>query len=143
MASMNKLLIPLGSLALIGFLVWLAYLMGFRGGRRISGETELLALAGPHGGTQQFLLDTKGASAIALLKDGQLMAAKIVGEQVVTRIFPISALMSIKQTKSKPDQNLAIELRFKDFGFAPVCVETNENHLPSWLEQLQLETSNS
>ena len=132
-------LLPLLSLASIGFLVWLAYFWGFRGGRRISGEAELLALSRPHGGAQQFLLDTNGASAIALLNDGQLMAAKTVGDRITTRIFPASALAHIKLYQPKSDQNLGIELRFSDLGFSSIRLEATESCLPDWLDRLKSE----
>lgn len=137
---MSVILIQTASLASIGFLVWLAYFLGFRGGRRISGEAELLVLMGPYGGAQQFLLDSKGASAIALLNDGQLMAAKTVGDRITTRIFPTSALAHIKLYQPKSVQNLGIELRFKDLGFSSIRVATTESHLPAWLNQLKTET---
>ena len=137
---MSVILIQTASLASIGFLVWLAYFLGFRGGRRISGEAELLVLMGPYGGAQQFLLDSKGASAIALLNDGQLMAAKTVGDRITTRIFPTSALAHIKLYQPKSVQNLGIELRFKDLGFSSIRVATTECHLPAWLNQLKTET---
>ena len=137
---MSTILIPLLSLAAIGFLVWLAYFLGFRGGRRITDEAELLALMGPYGGVQQFMLDTNGASAIALLNDGQLMAAKTVGDRITTRIFPKSALVSIKLHKAKPNQSLGVELRFNDVGFSSIRVDATESQLPAWLDQLQSET---
>jgi hypothetical protein len=135
------ILLPFVSLASIGFLVWLAYFLGFRGGRRILGEAELLAISRPNGGAQQFLLDVGGASAIALLNDGQLLAAKIVGDRVATRIFPKTALASVELRQSKPDQNFGIELRFKDLGFSSMRVATLECHLPAWLDQLRSETN--
>lgn len=137
---MSTILISIASLASIGFLVWLAYFLGFRGGRRISGEAELLALSRPYGGAQQFLLDSSGASAIALLNDGQLMAAKTVGDRITTRIFPTSALANIKLYQPKSVQNLGIELRFNDLGFSSIRVATTESHLPAWLNQLKTET---
>ena len=140
-AMLTTILISFAALAAIGFLVWLAYLLGFRGGRRISGEAELQALSRPYGGAQQFLLDANGAGAIDLLHDGQLLAAKIVGDQVATRIFPKSELASIKLFKPKPDLNLGIELRFHDAGFSSVRVATMEGHLPAWLDELQPRTS--
>ena len=142
-AVLTQMLIPFVAFAAIGFLVWLAYFLGFRGERRISSEAELLALSRPHGGTQQFLLDKDGSSAIALLNDGQLLAAKIVGDRVATRIFPKSALASIKLSKPKPDQNLGIELRFNDVGFSSMRVASMQNRLPAWLDRLQSETGKS
>lgn len=139
----STIMLPLLSLASIGFLVWLAYFLGFRGGRRISGETELLALSRAYGGAQRFLLDTNGASAIALLNDGQLMAAKTVGDRITTRIFPTSALAHIKLYQPKSDQNLGIELRFSDLGFSSIRMNTTESQLPAWLDQLQSTTGKS
>ena len=136
---MSVILIQIASLASIGFLVWLAYFLGFRGGRRIAGEAELLALTGPYGGARQFLLDTNGASAIALLNDGQLMAAKTVGDRITTRIFPTSALAHIKLYQPKSDQNLGIELRFNDLGFSSIRLEATESNLPDWLDRLKSE----
>jgi hypothetical protein len=136
-------LLPLLSLASIGFLVWLAHFWGFRGGRRITDEAELLTLSRPYGGAQQFLLDTNGASAIALLNDGQLLAAKTVGDRVTTRIFPQSAVTSIKLHQKKAEQNLDVELRFNDLGFSSIRVEATESDLPGWLDRLQSETSKS
>lgn len=140
---LTQMLIPSVALGAIGLLVWLAYYLGFRGDRRISGEAELLALGAKYGGTQQFLLDANGSSAIALLNDGHLLAAKIVGDRVATRIFPKAALTSIKLSKPKPDRNLGIELRFNDVGFSSVRVATAQNTLPVWLDRLQSETGKS
>ena len=140
---MSAILIQTASLAAIGFLVWLAYFLGFRGGRRITDEAELVALSRPYGGAQQFMLDTNGASAIALLNDGQLMAAKTVGDRITTRIFPKSAVTSIKLHQKKPEQNLDVELRFNDLGFSSIRVEAIESQLPAWLDQLQSDTSKS
>ena len=140
---MSAILIQTASLAAIGFLVWLAYFLGFRGGRRITDEAELVALSRPYGGAQQFMLDTNGASAIALLNDGQLMAAKTVGDRIATRIFPKSAVTSIKLHQKKPEQNLDVELRFNDLGFSSIRVEAIESQLPAWLDQLQSDTSKS
>jgi hypothetical protein len=137
---MSVILLQTASLASIGFLVWLAYVLGFRGGTRISDEAELLALARPYGGAQQYLLGIDGASAIALLNDGQLLAAKTVGDRVTTRIFPTSSLKHIKLHRSKSVQSLEIELRFHDLGFASIRVATTESHLPAWLGQLKIET---
>jgi hypothetical protein len=133
-------LLPFLSLASIGFLAWLAYFLGFRGGRRIADEAELLALSRPYGGTQQFLLDTNGASAIALLNDGQLLAAKTFGDRITTRIFPQSAIKQIKSYQPKSDQKSGVEFRFNDVGFSSIRVETIESHLPPWLNKLQSET---
>lgn len=140
---MSTILLSSLSLASIGFLVWLAYFLGFRGGRRITDESELLALSRPYGGAQQFLLDTNGASAIALLNDGQLMAAKTVGDRITTRIFPKSAVTSVKLHQKKPDQNLDVELRFNDLGFSSIRMEATDSCLPAWLDRLQSETSKS
>ena len=137
---LTPVLISLIALGAIGFLVWLAYFLGFRGERRISGEAELFAISRPYGGAQQFLLDTNGSSAIALLNDGQLLAAKIVGDRAATRIFPKSALASIKLSQLKLDQNYGIELRFNDLGFSTMLVATTDNRLPIWLDRLQSET---
>jgi hypothetical protein len=131
------------SLGSIGFLVWLAHFLGFRGGRRITDESELLALSRPYGGAQQFLLDTNGVSAIALLNNGQLMAAKTVGDRITTRIFPKSAVTSVKLHQKKPEQNLDVELRFNDLGFSSIRVESTGSRLPAWLNRLQSETSKS
>ena len=136
---LTQVLIPLISLASIGFLVWLAYFLGFRGDRRIAGEDEVRVLSYPYGGTQQFLLDTNGLSAIALLNDGQLLAAKIVGDRVATRVFPTSALGSVKLNQHEPNQNLGIELRFNDLGFASVRLATIDSKLPIWLDQIRSE----
>ena len=140
---MSVILIQIASLASIAFLVWLAYFLGFRGERRITGEAELLELSKPYGGTQQFLLDASGASAIALLNDGQLLAAKIVGDRLATRIFPQTALKYIKLYPPKSEQNLGVELRFNDVGFSSMRVTTMESHLPAWLDQLQSKSRQS
>ena len=132
-------LVPLIALASIGFLVWLAFAWGFRGGQRIADEAELFALSRPYGGAQHFLLDSNGASAIALLNDGQLMAAKTVGDRITTRIFPTSALAYIKLYQPKSDQNLGIELRFSDLGFSSIRLEATESNLPDWLDRLKSE----
>ena len=136
---LTQVLIPFVALAAIGFLVWLAYFLGYRGERRISDETELLALSRPYGGAQQVLLDAGGFGAIALLNDGQLLVAKIVGDRVATRIFPKSALGSVKLKSRGPNQNLEIELRFNDVGFSSMRLGTMDRNLPTWLDQLRSE----
>lgn len=134
---MTALLGPLASVAATAFLIGLAYFLVFRGGRRFASEDEFLALSAPYGGARQHLMDSGGAGGIALLGDGQLLVAKMVGDQVATRVFPLTALGSFLASPAKDGQHWSIKLQFKDLGFSAVTIETNGDALPAWLDRLQ------
>jgi hypothetical protein len=133
---MDALLGPLASLTATAFLIGLAYFLGFRGGRRFASEDEFLALSAPYGGATEHLMDASGAVGIALLRDGQLLVARIVGDKVAIRIFPQSAIQSLKSSQATPGKRLSIKMQFKDFAFSPVTLETTLGVLPAWLDQL-------
>lgn len=130
------LLGPLISLAATGFLIWLAYFLGFRGGRRFESEEAFLALSAPYGGATQHLMDAGGAGGIALLGDGQLLVAKIVGDKVAIRVFPLSALDRLVTSPAKDGQHLSITLQFNDLGFSAMTLEMKMGTLPAWLDRL-------
>lgn len=127
----------IASLAAVGFLVWLAWALGFRGNRRIAGEAEMLALSEPHGGAQQCAIDTGGKSAIALLNDGRLLVAKIVGDRITTRIFDKGAIASIDMRRAN---GLQVRVRFKDFGFASLRLDTLDSAPQLWLGNFSAKT---
>ena len=133
----NALLGPLVSLTATAFLIWLTYFLGFRGGRRFESEDEFLALSAPYGGATQHLMDAGGAGGIALLRDGQLLVAKMVGDKAATRIFPQSAIDSLVSSYASPGERLSIKMRFKDLGFSAVTLKTTLVTLPAWLHLLQ------
>jgi len=130
----NALLGPLVSLTASAFLIWLTYFLGFRGGRRFESEDEFLALIAPYGGATQYLMDASGAGGIALLQDGQLLVAKMVGDKAATRIFSRSAIDSIVSSNASSDTRLSIKIRFKDLGFSALTLETALRTLPTWLD---------
>lgn len=134
---MDAFLGPLVSLTATAFLIWLTYFLGFHGGRRFESEDEFLALSAPYGGATQHLMDAGGAGGIALLRDGQLLVAKMVGDKVATRIFPQSAIDSFVSSHASPGERLSIKMRFKDLGFSAVTLETTSSTLPAWLDMLQ------
>jgi hypothetical protein len=131
------LLGPLASLTATAFLIWLTYFLGFRGGRRFGSEDEFLALSAPYGGATQYLMDAGGSGGIALLRDGQLLVAKMVGDKVATRVFPQSAIDSLVSSYASSDKRLSIKMQFKDLGFSAVTFETTLGALPAWLDLLQ------
>ncbi len=132
----GALLGQLASLAATFFLIWLTYFLGFRGGRRFENEDAFLALCAPYGGAKQHLMDAGGAGGIALLADGQLLVAKMVGEKVATRVFPPSTIDRLVSSPAKDGQHLLLTLQFKDFGYSAMTLETNMGALPAWLDRL-------
>jgi len=128
---------PLASLTATAFLIWLTYFLGFRGGRRFESEDEFLALSAPYGGATEHLMDAGGAGGIALLHDGQLLVAKMVGDKVATRIFPQSAIDSLVCAYASSGERLSIKMQFKDLGFSAVTLETKMRTMPAWLKMLQ------
>jgi|LauGreDrversion4_2_1035121.scaffolds.fasta_scaffold82666_4 hypothetical protein len=134
---MDALLGPLLSLTATAFLIWLTYFLGFRGGRRFESEDEFLALSAPYGGATQHLMDSGGAGGIALLRDGQLLVAKMVGDKVATRIFPQSDIDSLVSSFDPPGERLSIKMQFKDLGFSTITLKTTLDTLPAWLKLLQ------
>jgi len=134
---MDALLGPLVSLTASAFLICLTYFLGFRGGRRFESEAEFLALSTPYGGAAQHLMDAGGTGGIALLGDGQLLVARMVGDKVATRIFPQSAIHSLVSSHTSPGERLSIKMQFKDLGFSAVTLETTLSTLPAWLDLLQ------
>jgi len=135
------ILVPLAAVASSGFLVWLAYLLGYHGGRRFESEAEFLALCTPYGGARQHLLDLGGQSGIALVGNGQVLVAKMVGDRVATRVFSPSAIEAFDVTHTDPGEIVAVKLHFKDVGFSAVTLKTTLGTMPCWLDHLQPKVS--
>ena len=129
--------IPLGSLASIAMLVVLSYALGFRGKRMISDESEVVALSQPYGGARELVMDTNGASAVAMLHDGRLLLCKVFGNGIVTRVFSKDEFVSVKDAGPAQGQARRLSFTLQDLGFPTLALEAPSDILPQWLEDLK------
>jgi hypothetical protein len=123
-----------GSFVAISAILALAFALGFRGKGLLADEGEVRALAQPFGGTHDYMLDAHGTGAFALLIDGRLFAAKVMGNQIVTRVFPRTAILSVKVRQQNSSESVRVVAKFNDFSFPTLQVETTKQSLPTWLE---------
>lgn len=126
-----------GSIAAVAVMIALAFILGFRSNRRLAGENDVRELTTPHGGAREFLQDSRGGGVLALLQDGRFLAAKVMGNQVVTRVFAPNAIQSVKFHKSRRAQSLRVLLKFEDFSFPTLHLETKDEDPPAWLESFR------
>lgn len=126
-----------GPVAAAIVIISLACMLGFRSNRRFSDESDVLALTMPHGGAREFLQDSRGCAVFALLNDGRFLAAKVMGNQIVTRVFARSTIRSVKIQRLQRKKSARFILKFEDFGFPSLHLETKDEEPPAWLSSLQ------
>ena len=119
--------------ALCGILA-LAFALGFRGNGRLADEGDVRDLTLPFGGTHDYLLDVRGFGALALLSDGRLFAAKVMGNQIVTRVFSRTAIASVRVREQNSAKAAQVVAKFNDFSFPSLQMEITKQGLPTWLE---------
>ncbi len=123
-----------GSFAAVGAMLVLAFVLGFKSTGLLADEGEIRSLAEPFGRTNDCLLDAHGVGALALLSDGRLFAAKVMGNQIVTRVFSKTAIASVRIRQQNLAESVRVVAKFKDFSFPSLQVETTKQGLPTWLE---------
>jgi hypothetical protein len=123
-----------GSFAALCAILALAFALGFRGNRRLANEDEVRDLTLAFGGTHDCLLDVRGFGALALLSDGRLFAAKVMGNQIVTRVFSRTSIASVRVRQKNSAASAWVVAKFKDFSFPSLQVETTKHGLPTWIE---------
>lgn len=116
-----------GSAAVVLFMVGVAALLGFRNTAKLdAAELERLAVA-EGASVEDSLIAADGLQALARLSGGRIMIARVMGNDISTRIAPFGALqLHIRRGK--------LNARFADLGFPPL--EMPLQAPPPWLAEL-------
>ena len=122
----------------VAILVLLAWLMGFRGGRKIAGEDEVRALA-----AQSRLkppvavaVDAKGCVALAEIDSDTVFLVKAMGDKLTSRTFTRAAVAGVKMYRPK-GLGIGARVRFSDAGLDDVRIEFESREAPPFLERLR------
>lgn len=116
-----------GSAAVVLFMVGVAALLGFRNTARLD-AAELERLAAAEGASVEgSLIAPDSRQALAQLSGGRIMIARVMGNDISTRIAPAGALqLHIRDGK--------LNARFADLGFPPLNMPLQAP--PPWLAEL-------
>ena len=116
-----------GSAAVVLFMVGLAWALGYRAKARLS-DADLARLAEGEGASiQHALVAADGRAAFALLSNGKLMIARVMGDDVSARAAPrAAARVTVTQGR--------LSAAFADAGFPPLNMQLKET--PPWLADL-------
>jgi hypothetical protein len=126
------------SLGGVAILVALAWLMGFRGGRRIAGEDEVRALAAAARlkAPSTVATDARGRTALAEIDADTVFLVKAMGDKLTTRTFSRRAVAGVKMYRPK-GLGIGARLRFSDAGLDDVRIEFEAREAPQFIERLR------
>lgn len=122
----------------VSILVGLAWLLGFRGGARISSEDEVRALAAEQRlkAPQAIAIDAGGRVALAEIDADTIFLVKSMGDRFTTRVFKRLSVAGVQMYRPK-GRGIGARLRFSDAGFDDVRIEFNEREAPPFVERLR------
>lgn len=122
----------------VAILVALAWLMGFRGRRKVSGEDEVRALAAESRlqPPVAIAVDAKGRVALAEIDKDTVFLVKPMGDKLTTRTFSRRAVAGVKMYRPK-GLGIGARLRFSDAGFDDVRIEFESREAPAFVERLR------
>ncbi len=128
--SVEDAIITAGSAAVVAFLIFMAWAIGF--GKALALDEAALAREvaqsepGAHVAETAIAADQR--SALARLTDGRLVIARAMGDGVSLRILPANAVrLSVKQSD--------VSVRFADLGYPAVKLRLG-SPAPPWLAAL-------
>ncbi|MBX3511407.1 MAG: hypothetical protein KF700_09410 [Hyphomonadaceae bacterium] len=124
---MSPLVELAGSAAAIALMVGAAAVLGFRASAKLD-EAELARLAdAEHAAIRAAAIDAKGRSALALLDNGKLLAAKVMADGVSARVAqPEQVRLRARAGK--------LHVTFGDVGYPSLHMKLAEP--PPWLAEL-------
>jgi hypothetical protein len=116
-----------GSLAVVLFMVAVAWLLGFRAKKKLN-EADLARLAeGEGAAVAHALIAPDGRAAFASLSNGKLMIARVMGDDVSARAAP-AGVVRVRLTQGR------LNAAFADLGYPPLHMKLEET--PPWLAEL-------
>jgi hypothetical protein len=126
------------SAAGVAVLVALAWLLGFRGGRRIGGEQEVRALAQSLElkAPSAVAVDVRGRTALAEIDSDTVLLVKAMGDRLAARTFSRKALAGVRMYRPR-GLGIGARLRFSDAGVDEIRIEFNEREAPPFVERLR------
>lgn len=126
------------SLGGVAVLIGLAWLIGFRGGRRIAGEDEVRALAAQARlkPPSAVAVDANGRVALAEIDADTVFLVKSMGDRLTTRTFSRLAVAGVKMYRPK-GLGIGARLRFSDAGLDDIRIEFESREAPSFIERLR------
>jgi hypothetical protein len=121
---MTDLIVTAGSAAVVLLLIGMAFALGFRGAAKLD-EARLAAIAAAEGArVENAVVGTDGRSGLARLTGGKLLIAKVMGEDVSTRVVPTSAA-------EMRFRNGRLTVTFGDLGYPSLSMRLDQE--PAWL----------
>lgn len=124
---MTDLIVTAGSAAVVLLLIGMAFALGFRGAIKLD-EARLAALAAAEGAhVENAVVAADGRAALARLSGGKLLIAKVMGEDVSTRVVPTGAA----QVRFR---NGRLTVTFGDLGYPSLNMRLDQP--PGWLAEL-------
>jgi hypothetical protein len=121
---MSDLIVTAGSAAVVLLLIGMAFALGFRGATKLD-DARLDALAAAEGAqVEQAVVALDRRSALARLAGGKLLIAKVMGEDVSTRIVPTGAA----RVRFRSGR---LTVTFGDLGYPSLNMRLDEQ--PAWL----------
>lgn len=109
---MSKLIVFAASIAGVGLLVGLAWLLGFRGRMRLdeTGLRDLAQTAAPGAAIVRVRMDCDGRAGLAWLGDGRIVTAAALGDRFAVRVWP-EAQVRLREDKG------TLQVTLPDFGY--------------------------
>jgi hypothetical protein len=125
--SQTDLFVTIGSAAVIVLMLSVAWVLGFRQTARLD-DAELARLAQAEGSDiQAAAIDARGRTAVAQLKGGELLIARVMADGVSTRVLSQGqAQVRLRAHK--------LSITFGDLGYPSLNMRL-ENP-PAWLAEL-------
>lgn len=126
------------SLGGVAILIALAWLMGFRGGRKIAGEAEVRALAaeGRLKAPAAVAIDANGRTALAEIDADTVLLVKAMGDKLTSRTFSRRSIAGVKMYRPK-GLGIGARLRFSDAGLDDIRIEFTDREAPPFIERLR------
>jgi hypothetical protein len=121
---MTDLIVTAGSAAVVLLLIGMAFALGFRGAMKLD-ESRLAALAAAEGArVENAIVGADGRTGVAQLSGGKLLIAKVMGEDVSTRVVPAGGA----QVRFR---NGRLTVTFGDLGYPSLHMRLDQE--PAWL----------
>jgi hypothetical protein len=125
--SQTDLFVTAGSAGVIILMLGVAWVLGFRQTARLD-EGELARLASGEGAqVEAAAIDTKGRAALARLKGGKLLVAKVMADGISARV------LSPGQARVRLDKR-KLSVTFGDLGYPSLNMRLDDP--PAWLGEL-------
>ncbi|MES1201359.1 MAG: hypothetical protein ABUS57_07895 [Pseudomonadota bacterium] len=118
-----------GSAAVIAFMVAMAALLGFRSATRIDEAALQRIAADADGKLAAAFIAPHGRLALAHLADGRILAARVMGADISTRLAPAKAVRLTLTHRQ-------LSAEFGDIGFPPLHMSLKNTAPPAWVVQL-------